>query len=1486
MPAVTEQRTLGRGIDYVESIARMLKDLSGHASLAFELIQNADDAPGASAMSFDIRKSALIVWNDGRFSDCGDQLTLGPERCRDLARTGHRCDFHRFRLVSSGDKRGIADTTGSFGIGFTAVYQVTDTPQLISSGYHWILDELRPEDQRITVCAGCDACEEEGGTRFVLPWARNSSSAFRQRTDSQPIDDDWIQSFVGTLEGTTATALLFLRKLNRIDIRIEGELDRSFTRQKSEDDVLIADGHTDRLWRLLSGTFQAEASAMRAAHPIEATRTSSLTIALPLDRHVEGLFCAYLPTEDRIGLPFHLNADFFPGSDRKHLLTHNYQGEWNRVAVERGAALLAEHLEDLPGLMGHTALWDLLLAAYKAASSAAPGQILGWSEAFWRTLAPRLATTPVMYTSVGEWLTSSSVRLLATPEEERSLPLFENLGLAIVHPEVRERCFQMPRREVLGLSEFGLGDLVESLESLGVTEPMEYEQLPSPLSRSDLRTMLWRELETLIGRSRQELFAVKPRLQALALAPTTRGQLSPFLSTYRADDRTVSLFTDIGSGVAFLDSKSFPTDSVRLVELCPSFSVHAAVEALEAMDPAELADVQVSGRVPSERIVAWFARQDEEQFGDHMQAEVSNLPIFPSARGPRPLTALALAGDFEDPLGLAELVLLDGIRPYVSFIESLGARGLDLETYISQFVRGAAAEANDFPDRWRAVLRLLASKLGEIADIPSIKPALEDLPLVEHGGGFAPASTVYFESDQVTRALGSDYRKAVLPRDNRDSLQAFNSWLGVASTPRPRDVSRRIRDLVDGPPDQTPRLAIVEIVAYLGDQTRGRSGTDLGPFTWLKGTRWLPAEGDETAWHLPNEVCSSFNRYLFSSQGTFLDVGLGIQRRASDFLTAIGVREYPTTAEVVEHLLYCAERREPVNRQVYTFLNQHANDPEIRLLRERRCLLLDSGEYVAPSEVFWGHHPFGRFRRTLGSAFQGYSELLTRLGVREGPEFDDAIAVLRTIANEFGQDNSPLDDEDDRRVVMKCWRMLDEALGANEIARDYLADLSKTKCVIDRRGLLVQPRYAFFEDLPGLVQKLGEALASSLISRPEGAWRAMSSAGVRNLNEAVATHIVERTDAVRDHELEQRVKARSRLLQRAIDPIAGVGDHELKKRLGSIRFLQVSNLQVQYSLETPSLTSSIYDELALYVPDEQTLYCRAGLQGRPWMLLAKELARALCPEVVPGAAAASLALALEPTSEEEASIRLDEAGLPTLTEEESGLATAGVAAGFGGLPPPDGESYGSTESGTGARDDEGSPPMKHGAGPGRLDAARSAEQQAAGEQAEDLSQLATTQPSGASAPRGRLRSYVVAEDPRQPKEPRETDSEERSAIDFAGIQRVMEFERTEGRHPTEMPHHNPGYDIESRSEQGELERYIEVKSLSGNWDSHGAGVTPAQFKRAQKEEGLFWLYIVERAERDDFSIFAIQNPAGKVDQFLFDDGWKAVADIPSSYGAE
>jgi hypothetical protein len=113
------------------NIRSHLAGLQGYDVMALELIQNADDAK-AEEVIFDITESGLLVANTGRFTYCGD---LNTRPCRFIASDGYTCDYHRIADVGSGGKLSRGENIGRFGIGFVSTYQITDHPEIRSSGY-------------------------------------------------------------------------------------------------------------------------------------------------------------------------------------------------------------------------------------------------------------------------------------------------------------------------------------------------------------------------------------------------------------------------------------------------------------------------------------------------------------------------------------------------------------------------------------------------------------------------------------------------------------------------------------------------------------------------------------------------------------------------------------------------------------------------------------------------------------------------------------------------------------------------------------------------------------------------------------------------------------------------------------------------------------------------------------------------------------------------------------------------------------------------------------------------------------------------------------------------------------------------------------------------------------------------------------------------------------------------------------------------------
>ena len=120
----------------------------------------------------------------------------------------------------------------------------------------------------------------------------------------------------------------------------------------------------------------------------------------------------------------------------------------------------------------------------------------------------------------------------------------------------------------------------------------------------------------------------------------------------------------------------------------------------------------------------------------------------------------------------------------------------------------------------------------------------------------------------------------------------------------------------------------------------------------------------------------------------------------------------------------------------------------------------------------------------------------------------------------------------------------------------------------------------------------------------------------------------------------------------------------------------------------------------------------------------------------------------------------------------------------------------------------------------------------------------------------------------------------REKIDRLGTQLVLAYEFAQGRTPRDMNDlcdNHPGYDIESNDADDNV-RYIEVKSLRGDWGRRGVKVTRTQFEKGKNYADQYWLYVVERVE-DKPRLFTIQDPVKKVGEFYYDDSWQKLAEI-------
>ena len=148
-------------------------------------------------------------------------------------------------------------------------------------------------------------------------------------------------------------------------------------------------------------------------------------------------------------------------------------------------------------------------------------------------------------------------------------------------------------------------------------------------------------------------------------------------------------------------------------------------------------------------------------------------------------------------------------------------------------------------------------------------------------------------------------------------------------------------------------------------------------------------------------------------------------------------------------------------------------------------------------------------------------------------------------------------------------------------------------------------------------------------------------------------------------------------------------------------------------------------------------------------------------------------------------------------------------------------------------------------------------------------------------PDSQLISYV-SPNPSGPEpgrsEDRSREQHLRDAAGEAGVDLVIKHLEAElretGSRVEKMPKNNKGYDILVRDANGEPQRYIEVKATEEAWGLRGVGLTEPQFSLARQERERYWLYVVEHIYQPEARLWWIHDPAGRVDYFHYDYGWR------------
>ncbi|SDP61094.1 protein of unknown function [Pedococcus dokdonensis] len=1446
----SEPTTLSRASDHLGNLANILKDLGGGGTLLHELTQNANDAE-ADRITFVASHQELTVWNSAVFTDCGHQEK--SKRCPWKVDEGRRsCDLHSFREVAGRHKADDARTTGAFGVGFTAVYQVTDHPEVLTAGRHLILDESRDENKRIVLCpGGCPRDHASAGTTFYLPWARQHTP-LRRDLSAPPLTDADVARLVDELHDAAGAALVFLDRTQVLSIESPERTSKVGRRQQGNRITITVNGDSSE-WLLLEGEAEG-ADRLKEEYEPDSSRSSLVQVAVPVEESVVGRIFADLPTETRTGWSGHVNATFFPRQDRKGVEfdSRGFRGKWNDILIDAAAVLVADNLETIAQELGHRVAWNYLVDVERVNRDIAKDEYPAvFSEFFER--AKELASASRIALLADDTGVLPAGTLVPRDEEEYdAVEVLLRLGVPVLAPSIRPLARQTTLTQY-GMSLLGISDVVSALEKSGIAEAWEPERDDALLTADDVDALL-RLVNHLQERGKSLL--ANSSIAGVAIVPCVDGTFAAASRVSKLEEDDRALFELLDPDLKIVDTERLAGLCPNLIDLCDDINPERAVAIFEA-DPAAL-------EVAPDLVLDWLDNH-RAALAQELRARVSALPLFPSTGGElRPLTELSLSSDFDDLLGVADVVDRDKTAGHTDLLRLLGARELDAVEYLLRHVAPAAVNGLS-TDQARQVLEIIQRHRVELDQTPGAREILRQTPLVPCSDGLHPAHNVHLPNPALT--LIAPEAPIADTRGMASHLLETLVWLGVSAHPSNEVLNEAAFRLgeQDVTPDADVVLAILDALPNPPE-----SETVSGSLRSLQSAAWLPCEGGGR--DKPDQVFATFQRYLFESQGKKLALHVTDQGRLAPVLEWLGVQRTPATAMVIAHLRHCVSGNSRLHPEVYRALGQAKEEHAVRALSREPCVQIGDGVFVEPNTVFWSDPGLGEWAHVLAPGHRDYQAFFDRVGVSESAQPAHVEETLRRISRAAG--NTRL-DEDAKRVVHRCWELLDQHL--HESA-DTLPRLGAIRSAVGPRDVLEKPELLLFADGRRLAETI-LLIRDNLIRRDRSTHRALAAAGVRPAEEVITPCINEGAPSTEASSLAALVDDRRPALERLAEAqrVEDGAQYDLN-RLAETGIEVMPDLTVEYvtrfahqhQVDPPRPTE------AIYLPDENRLIVRTETPNRH---IAREIALCIAPGIDVSSLAPSILEVLTASDLTGAMTVLDEYGVRDLdhTEWERVGSQTSVEVEDLDLDPltpsdPDLASNQLDDPPVSSDDDS----TDYAA----LDAASEPGGNADGDGTPSSTNSSRKRPqrrSGSGQRRTHMASFVSFDDEDQGHDDGGDEAPEKSPVDIAGVRRVLEYERSCGRTPEEQAHNNPGYDILSKDSDGAVLRRIEIKSIGGAWTGFGVWMSATQLEENRTHPDDFWLYVVEHAEDDDAAVIhRIQNPVGEATKFGFDAGWQAL----------
>lgn len=1415
---------------------------SRETHFVLELVQNADDnhyCPlDTPAVTFDLYSDRLEITNN--------EVGFAAENVRALCDVGNSTKAKRDGFI------------GEKGIGFKSVFAISDRPEIHSNDFHFRFDTTVDDLLGYVVPIWVEGCERQEGTRIVLPAKANR--AFTQ----------------STLSELSAQLLLFLRKLRRLEVR-NAVAQSAFLAERMDRGARLTLTSIDR--SLSSGAQKRTvATYLRVEHAVPIAdleeekrpdiQETQVILAFPLNEDgtaradtTHPVF-AYLPVRD-VGFKFVLQADFLLSSSREDI---HKNSPWNiriRDAIANAFVSAVPHFrsdEQLARTFLHYVpdVFDIV------------------DDFFQKTveqICARLRETACVQGRSGHWCTPPQI-LLADAEFKS---LFSNEELKqCLQLQYPMQAFTPAARQILG----GLGAqsvslshtlaLMQDVERIAQHSAEWFAALYDYLARTYPAEQSLKKIRTLAC-VRVNDGAVMSALNDEIFFPLSRGRRYGFEQDLNIVDRAVL---------------SGPKDRAsRVREFLANLGVYEA-------SPYALIENHI---LPKHAGDEWKALELETLAGhvayikDHLANYIQGHVATEFGCTASTATARLRQGLYIQTKNADEkhtyfnrphvLYLPSEYSPDFALEEFLGADATAGQFVAATYLKHAGAEdpsaATDEVAEWREFFYCIG-----VNRIPAISQITSGTIIDFHAGAELKSmltSTDVAVVSAVMRLIDRNWRTYYGQFETR--RYASGSVMATAST----FVATLRQTLV--PTTKKGRVPVSE--TYLN--------TD--------------------ALHI-----------VFGKSPPYLAVDLSDE----DFMEVLGVTHKIDTAACVRRLdqLRVADRVTTKElRTLYTALEERlASEPSSvtdALTSQPRLYAPTAKRWCTASEVVWESHSplLDSLYPPLEHAYPEHRHFFCKhLEIAKGPSEDALVSALKALP-QF--DASP---EQRQREAYTIYRRLNVALrearlADPEVVPDWLARLRSEAVFLDHADRLVgADNDLYIDDQPRLAELFKHHPQISLVPIDRAHLSAvrmlLDACRIPTVSERVRYELLSASDQEIDLNLSNRVRSRTQAIMRLFfhrhhrlfeDAVEnGLWAHLSQCEIAWVRELSVEAALADYSAPFPAeilrVNHIVYVRRDVRAPRDKLCTELCAMLGAH-SDVADAIHRVLFAETDDEVEQLFESRGIEPIPREElARLKNTEASHPQIVDIDSDVAEDGSV---DDPPAPTREDVllpgptagpvwpampaHSSQSTTAPFPEDHSPGRSLGTTTPPQDAEPVLDRgqtQKDDDQAAIISEIAGGSTSLGAARRrdrprssGRLLSYA---EPRiltdqEPSEEGSEDSELRRQTAMAAVNFVIERERQEGHQVHEMPFNNEGFDLQRTTADGSTE-YIEVKGQSGLWTEIGIVLTPAELQYALRFRERYFLYVVEFAnEPERRTLYRIQDPFGKVMQFRFDSGWKAIA---------